>query len=39
MSNEQRLAADLARLKANVAACSMSFVLVCLILLNFRMHG
>jgi hypothetical protein len=37
MSNQQqRLAADIERLKANVAACSMSFVLLCLIALHLR---
>jgi len=37
MSNEQqRLAADIERLKANVAACSASFVLLCLIVLCLR---
>jgi hypothetical protein len=34
-SHEQRrLAADIARMKANVAACTMSFLLLGLILLN-----
>jgi hypothetical protein len=37
MSNQpQRHAADIERLKANVAACSMSFVLACLIVLSLR---
>jgi hypothetical protein len=38
MSNPQQrlLAADITRLKANVAACSMSFMLLCLIILSLR---
>ena len=33
IAEQKRLAGDIVRLKSNVAACTMSFLLLCLILL------